>query len=1404
MLNFVFLVFMLKTLVFCQNCHSNININDIKCFDEVIYFARENKNYRAGHFAMNSKGDMIIEYSFHEFRLFYGLKKNGKNYFPNISKEIEIKSDIIESDLIRRFESVNLFISFLNDSLKEKEYLMSISSYKTILELHDLENGKYNITEAVKFFENSLGIYSFIFQILETKINNENIYFLIYISTNNEYKNFYIEIKKFEFLNFNFENIHDIKQIKIDLNGKTRIISSIIIDNYNLLVLFYMNCYNNYFSSIIYDYDLINVGQINIQQFSGSIPDNGLFFKSCYLYYKYITFIYFINQNNFEFKILCLSQNNNDFEQILHYTDSNTFSGIDITLNEFLKIDNNRLVFITTSETQKILNIILFDLYNNYTFLKIRYYRYNFNNEKILKFKNDLSAFLYNDFLAFTATLSQKRDNEEENVFPIFLMFGYANGTDFEINIFPYFSDTGYYNNSNNLYNYLIQTMKIENNIFGYEKEDKIKMVAIPDEIIFLNNIDNSRISNNDTLDINSILKQNDDILKKNQYYYLDYQFIVKEPDYDKFYNNYIEKTNEFNSGTNINTKDFFTPKIFYGRTNTLKFKLCHSYCKTCKKIGIYDYDQKCESCLENYSYYNIYSHDWNNQCVPEGYFFDKENGSLEKCNEDNSKFYIDKNNGKKICIKDNYECPYNYSNYNSTSKECSLSIQTYQITKEKEIEISNTKIKDIIYNSCYNSCETCDKNGNETTHNCKECKSDFPFMAIKNNYLNCYKECPPNITSLSKDNNFSCEIKLECPPEFPYENTVNQQCVKECNINDKFNNICKLNYINKTKSDINIDLSKQVISNIKNGNMSEIINEIISSNKTFTMKEGDDIHILSTLKENLKRVNYSSINLGDCEQLIRSQYNIKNNEEIILYEVEHYIERFNIPIIEYALFIEDGKKQINLSICDNMNVLIYIPVSINENDLDKYNPSSEYYNNDCNKQSNEEGLDMTLYDRKNQYNNNNYSLCEKDCIFISYNNETKKVECDCNIKNDMNYYNSNISLEEMLSKIENEKSSSNLKVIKCLNNVIMPEEIKSNSGFFLLLIILIIFVIIFIIYYFKGKRTLIKSIDKIIYNKFDKNENTKDFKIIKADNIQSQEQKGITKTKNKKRNKKFHKSKMGSKNDFLNNEENKNKNNFDIINKNQQKETILTKENNNDPQIIEDIPDKENDYELNILEYLKAIKYDKRTCGEYYLSLLKNKQLFLFTFCTYRDYNSGVIKKFILFLSFSLHYTINALFFDDANMHQILVDGGSYNIAYQFPKILISALVSIILIRIILETLVLTDRNLLEVKQQRTKSKAEKKKLTVIKCINIKFIIFFVINFFLLILFWFYLTCFNGIYENTQIYLFENTIISFAISLFYPFFWNIIPCLLRIHALSSKKPDKKCIYITSRYMQLI
>ena len=137
-------------------------------------------------------------------------------------------------------------------------------------------------------------------------------------------------------------------------------------------------------------------------------------------------------------------------------------------------------------------------------------------------------------------------------------------------------------------------------------------------------------------------------------------------------------------------------------------------------------------------------------------------------------------------------------------------------------------------------------------------------------------------------------------------------------------------------------------------------------------------------------------------------------------------------------------------------------------------------------------------------------------------------------------------------------------------------------------------------------------------------------------------------------------------------------------------------------------------------------------------------------------------------------------------------------------PFILISAVASTVLLRIMLEALILTDRNILQVKHQLTRTQAEAVKISVLKCLNIKYAIFFIVNFILLILFWFYLTCLNDTYENTQIYLIENTFISFGISFAYPFIWNIIPSVFRSLALDTKKPDRECVYTVSKICQWI
>ena len=227
-------------------------------------------------------------------------------------------------------------------------------------------------------------------------------------------------------------------------------------------------------------------------------------------------------------------------------------------------------------------------------------------------------------------------------------------------------------------------------------------------------------------------------------------------------------------------------------------------------------------------------------------------------------------------------------------------------------------------------------------------------------------------------------------------------------------------------------------------------------------------------------------------------------------------------------------------------------------------------------------------------------------------------------------------------------------------------------------------------------------------------------------------------------------------------------------------------------------------DYELNWLSYQEAILYDKRTVCDYYGSLIKSKQLFIFTFCSFNDYNSGIIKKFMFFLSFALHYTNNALFFDESNFHQIYKDEGKFNFSYQLPYIIYSAIISTFVLRLILQFLVLTDKDILEVKNQMTKELAINMKRQKLKYMKIKFAIFFILNFILLGLFWYYLTCFNAIYKNTQIYLIENTFISFGFSLFYPFIINIFPSIIRSSSINSSEKNNEYCYKISQIVQII
>ena len=224
------------------------------------------------------------------------------------------------------------------------------------------------------------------------------------------------------------------------------------------------------------------------------------------------------------------------------------------------------------------------------------------------------------------------------------------------------------------------------------------------------------------------------------------------------------------------------------------------------------------------------------------------------------------------------------------------------------------------------------------------------------------------------------------------------------------------------------------------------------------------------------------------------------------------------------------------------------------------------------------------------------------------------------------------------------------------------------------------------------------------------------------------------------------------------------------------------------------------NDYELNSLKYDLALQYDKRNYWEYYISLIKTKELIVFTFFTNTDYNSRMLKIILFLLSFTLFYTVNALFFNDSTMHQIYEDEGEFNFIYQIPQILYSTIISTV-IKVIISFLSLTESNLAKIKSLKTKKLALEELNKILKCISKKCIIFFSLSFLLLIIFWYYLASFCAVYKNTQVYLIKDTLITFSTSLLYPFVINLFPGLFRIPAIQKKN---KCLFIVSYILAMI
>ena len=278
------------------------------------------------------------------------------------------------------------------------------------------------------------------------------------------------------------------------------------------------------------------------------------------------------------------------------------------------------------------------------------------------------------------------------------------------------------------------------------------------------------------------------------------------------------------------------------------------------------------------------------------------------------------------------------------------ISINCIGKTIENEDKIKCYSKKKNIYNN--NICQNCGYNFYPIYNN-----SDININCIEsmNNYCIYYYYF--NITSKI----FYCTN--ECPNDYnklvPYRNECIINCENESIYKYEYYNICYNKKMNQSMNDMIKDFKNEFNkTDIDNGNDKKIIDKNIIMIFTSTQNQKDNVSNLT-------------MNLGQCENILKYNYNISNNNSLYMLLVIHEEDGKKVPKVEYEIYYplsNNNLTKLDMNYCQGTKIEISIAIKFN-GDIDKYNTSSNYYNDICSKTTSSSGTDISLIDRRNEFN---------------------------------------------------------------------------------------------------------------------------------------------------------------------------------------------------------------------------------------------------------------------------------------------------------------------------------------------------------------------------------------------------------------------------------------------------
>jgi surface protein len=229
------------------------------------------------------------------------------------------------------------------------------------------------------------------------------------------------------------------------------------------------------------------------------------------------------------------------------------------------------------------------------------------------------------------------------------------------------------------------------------------------------------------------------------------------------------------------------------------------------------------------------------------------------------------------------------------------------------------------------NCSDTCFQENKKIIIDKKECVfncfDDEEYILEYNNI--CYQSCPEGTHPVSD---------IKCIADIDMNSQSSDSDFNTNNINIFNDSICII-YDNYT-FDVN-----EIITNIKKDSLICKLNlfKLFSKdNKDIFIKDNNRIYqITSSYNQyNNSYNNVSTIILGQCEERLRKKNNIDDNDLLLIFKMEIKEEGYLIPVVEYEVYDLKKEKKLDLRDCEDLKIDIFMPVSIDENNLFLYNIS--------------------------------------------------------------------------------------------------------------------------------------------------------------------------------------------------------------------------------------------------------------------------------------------------------------------------------------------------------------------------------------------------------------------------------------------------------------------------------